>query len=540
MITALFNGVSGLQNHMTRMNTIGNNIANVNTAGFKRNRVTFQDMLYQTIQGATSPESGTGGTNPFQVGLGMVTRTIDTIFTQGSLEMTGRPTDLAIRGNGFFVVNDGQRQLFTRSGAFSFNANGALVDAGTGFIVQGWMGDANGRVNATGSLSNIILPAGQQVPPRATTTVGLAGNLNADTLTQTRVQTADFPFTTGGVPADAATALDALDQVQTPLAAGDTLLLTGTNPDGTPVSATYTYQTGDTLQALLDAVNAAFSGVTAAVDGEGNLVVTDDEAGTSQSSLSLSMGSGATGALTLPQLRETAAGSGSERTSIEVFDSLGNTHTLSLTFTRAAGTTWTWEAAVDGQASILGGNTGTVTFNPDGSVRNFTYDDGSAFRFDPGNGASPLSILLDAGTGFTGLTQFGADSSLHVQSQDGYGRGTLDSLVINEAGVVTGRFSNGTTRDLAQIALANFTNPDGLEKAGSNLFAATSNSNLPVIGAAGSDFGAAISSNHLEMSNVDLAQEFTDMIITQRGFQANARVITTSDELLRDMITLKQ
>lgn len=540
MITALFNGVSGLQNHMKRMDTIGNNIANVNTAGFKRNRVAFQDMLYHTIQGATRPEGSAGGTNPFQTGLGVITGSIDTIHTQGSLESTGRSTDMAIKGNGFFIVNDGKQNLFTRTGAFTFNAQGTMVDAGTGFVVQGKVADSNGRINTTSAIGDIRLPPGKQIAPNATSELNLAGNLNADTVTRTQLLTGDSPFTSGNNPATALTAISDLDQVSTPLEVDDTIVITGTNPDGSLISATYTYKVGDTLQNVLDVINGALSGATAAINAAGSLTVTDNDPGASQTSLALTMGTANTGAANLPQLRETVGGSGRESTTVQAYDSLGNQHAVTIAFTQTQGGTWSWKASVAGDASVLGGDTGSIIFNPDGSVQSLTYDNGNAFRFEPATGATPLSISFNPGSGHNGMTQFGASSTLHVKDQDGYGRGTLDNITINSAGIITGRFSNGATRDIAHISLANFTNQNGLEKVGSNMFVGTTNSNLPVIGNAGTDFGAEILAGHLEMSNVDLSKEFTDMIVTQRGFQANARIITTSDEIIRDMISLKQ
>ena len=419
MITALFTGVSGLQNHMNRMDSIGNNIANVNTNGYKRNRVTFQDLLYHTIQGASRPEGGQGGTNPFQTGLGMVTRSIDTIHTQGSLQSTERSTDLAIRGNGFFITNNGKQDFFTRAGGFTINGDGVMVDGGTGFAVRGKIADANGRINNTSELQNIALPTGKQIPPNPTSILDIAGNINAETVTLTQELVADAPYTTSGGAATALSLISDLDQMDPAMVDGDSIIITGTNPNGTLISSTYAYQSGDTLQNLLDAINVSLTGASATMGSGGNLSVTDTDAGASQTSLALTMGTSNTGQITVPQLRESIGGSGRAATSVQAFDSMGIQHTVLIAFTQDQGSTWSWRASVGGDANVLGGDSGKLTFNPDGSVQKLTYDTGNAFRIEPGNGATPLSISFDPGSGFTGMTQFGASSSLHVRNQDG-------------------------------------------------------------------------------------------------------------------------
>ena len=404
MMRSLFAGVSGVKNHQTRMDVIGNNIANVNTVAFKASRVTFEDILSQTIEGARSPVAGgIGGVNPKQVGLGMKIGSIDTIFTPGSLQTTDNPTDLAIQGDGFFIVSDGTKVYYTRDGSFRMSADGSLVNS-SGYRVRGWLANQSGNIDTTQALQNIVIPIGTQMQPRATGNIRFEGNLNAN------------------------------------------------DPNGT----TWT-------------------------------------------------------------------------TSTQVYDSLGNTHSLTIVFTKGDTNSWSWVATLDGTQN---GGTGTVTFNNQGLVA--TGGTGVLTFTVPG--ADNLSITAD----FSRLTQFGGSPTAYIDWQDGYEAGSLDMVSIDASGVITGIFTNGQSKALGQIALATFPNPGGLLKQGGNLYQISNNSGLPNIGPASSGGRGSIAVGALEMSNVDLAQEFTNMIVTQRGFQANSRVITTSDEMLQDLINIKR
>lgn len=404
MMRSLFSGVSGLKNHQTQMDVIGNNIANVNTVAFKASRVTFEDILSQTLEGARSPVAGgPGGVNPTQIGLGMTISSVDTIFTAGSLQTTDNPTDLAIQGDGFFVVSDGNRTYYTRDGSFSMSADGSLVTSG-GYRVQGWLADSDGNIDTTQALQNVVIPVGTQMKPKATENILFEGNLDANF-------------------ADA---------------------------------TTWT-------------------------------------------------------------------------TNTQVYDSLGNAHNLVVVFTKNGENTWGWEATLDGTQS---GGTGTVTFGTDGLVS--AGGTGSLVFTIPG--ANALNITVD----FSRMTQFGGTPTAYVNLQDGYEAGSLETVSVDSSGIITGIFTNGQSKALGQIALATFPNPAGLTKMGGNLYQISNNSGAPNIGAANSGGRGSIAVGALEMSNVDLAQEFTNMIITQRGFQANSRVITTSDEMLQDLINIKR
>ncbi|RKY74678.1 hypothetical protein DRQ12_12965, partial [candidate division KSB1 bacterium] len=231
-------------------------------------------------------------------------------------------------------------------------------------------------------------------------------------------------------------------------------------------------------------------------------------------------------------------------TNVTIYDALGHKHTLTLTFKKTViPGQWTWEAQLGGDETISAGGQGKLAFNPDGSLLSFTYDGGAtALQFNPNNGADPMNVILDVGTtsSYDGLTQFSAPSAVVINSQDGYASGNLSSISIAQNGEITGLFTNGVTKTLAQIVLAVFNNPSGLLKVGDNMFSTSANSGAPAKGAVGEVIQSTILPGSLEMSNVDLAEEFTDMIVAQRGFQANARVITTSDDMLNELVNLKR
>jgi flagellar hook protein FlgE len=422
-LRSLFSGVSALRNQQTMMDVIGNNIANVNTVGFKSGRATFSELYAQTLRGASRPTSSLGGTNPMQVGLGMSVNTLDTQFNQGNIETTGNSFDLALFGSAFFVVNKDGQPLYTRAGNFQMDADGRLVN-GTGAILQGKMADAQGAIPPGNSLEDIIINRSIKSPATATSKIEYTGNLEPS--------------------ADAYSA-------------------------GPP-------QTG---------------------------VIT--------------------------------------RSQVSVFDSLGNPMLLTLEFTSSGSNAWNWSASIPDPASTTGGTlpvgTGTVSFDSNGRLA--APPTGTPISITPTNGAAPLSIAFDFGTvgEFSGLTQTSGKSTV-TGVADGFTSGTLKDVKIDSAGQIQGTFTNGTIQTLAMLMLAEFSNPSGLERAGENAFNLTGNSGSPGIVYAGGT--TKIYSGSLEQSNVDLADEFTKMITAQRGFQASARVITTSDEFLQEVVNLKR
>ncbi|MCQ1948275.1 flagellar hook protein FlgE [Arthrobacter sp. zg-Y1116] len=388
MLRSLYSGISGLRSHQTMLDVTGNNIANVNTTGYKATAVQFQDTLSQLTQGATAPGANNGGGNPAQVGLGVLVSGITTNFTQGSAQATGRAEDLMINGEGYFITRQGTTSTYTRAGAFNVDGEGRLVSTDGG-IVQGWTANADGTLNTGGAVGNIVLPDGAIVPAAATSEATMTGNL----------------------------------------------------PSETPVGGT---------------------------------VVRD----------------------------------------MDVYDANGNPSTVPLTFTRTAG--------------------GWSVSGKDATAVDLTFADGAQ-----ADANADTITVGGVAVNLTGLSSYAGVSTASVTS-NGRSAGTLESFSIGKDGTVIGSFTNGAKQALARIAVATFTNSAGLEKTGNSSFTATVNSGNPVIAGPGEAGAGGIGSGMLEMSNVDLSQEFTNLIVAQRGFQANARIITTSDEVLQELTNLKR
>ena len=393
MLRSLFTGISGLRANQTMMDTTGNNIANVNTTGYKTSNTVFEDTLSQTLKSATAGTSNLGGTNPAQVGLGVKVAGIFTNFNQGAAQTTGRSLDLMIQGDGFFVQNLGNTASYTRNGSLSMDNLGRLVGVDGG-IMQGWMADdTTGQINASGSAGDITIPMAATLPGGETRNVRLAGNLPSDT--------------------------------------------TSTNPIETSVTA---------------------------------------------------------------------------------YDAVGVPRTLTMGLTHTGPNTWSVKLS-DGDSPD---STTTIDFS------------------DPKAATPGFATLGNVKVDLSQLTQYAGLSTLTTESQDGAIPGTLSGFAIGADGVVTGSFSNGQTRQLARLAVASFANPGGLEKAGNSSWRATVDSGLAQVGVPSSGQRGSLVAGTLEMSNVDLAQEFTNLIIAQRGFQANSRMITASDEILQDLINIKR
>ncbi len=408
MMRSMFAGISGLRSHQTLMDVVGNNIANVNTAGYKASTVTFEETLSQTIQGVGAATEARGGSNPIQIGLGTRVSAITPIFTQGASQVTGRSTDLAIQGDGFFIVEQEGNRAYTRAGNFTLDSEGNLV-ASDGAFVMGWLAQLDGTVDINRPVEKIQLPVSQVIDPVPTSVVDIGGN----------------------IPADAAI-------------------------------------------------------------GE------------------------------------------SQTTTLTIYDSIGNTHELAVTFTKTGANTWDLSATIGGVAATLSST--TVTFNTDGSLASAGQVTVSGIT-PPG--ADPLTFDLDFATS-SPLVQFGGAPSMAAFSQDGNAIGFLRDIQIGSDGSIVGLFSNGWTKTLAVVGTATFTNPAGLVRAGNTRFEESVNSGPALVGNPGAGGRGLLASGTLEMSNVDLATEFTNMIIAQRGFQANSRVITASDEILADLVNMKR
>ena len=543
MLKSLTSAVTGLKNFTIQLDVLGNNLANVRTIGFKGSRVTFSDTRSQSLTGISRGFGGGFG-NQKQIGLGMTISSTDLDFTQGSLEFTGTATDLAIEGNSFFVLSDGERNRYSRAGNFFFNGQGILVSPG-GLAVQGWQADANGGIDVFSPLSEIFLDTNLSSPAAKTGQVSLSGNLDATLTPKVNVLTAGIALTLSADDSFATGAADLNDltQTTTPLVSGDIIDIVGTLPDGTAVSATFTYSAdGTTIDDLITVIDAAFGGTVVTSIADGKLTLTDVVAGDSTTTLTLSSAAD----ISLSAFDTTVDGfTGTVSTSVAIFDSLGDSHNLVITFTNTeVENQWTWVASfVGGEETIVDGGSGSIQFDDNGAVVAFDVDGAATgIVIEPGTGGAQFTVELDVqgGLEFSGMTQFASDPTLLVRNQDGRPTGSLLRYAIDTTGAITGIFSNETNITLAQIALAEFPNPVGLLRSGNGIYDVTSSTGRPIIGAAGEQFSSSILSGSLEMSNVDLVKQFTDMIVTQRGFQANARVVTTADQILDETIRLKR
>ncbi len=417
--TSFYSALTGLNNNAQSINVIGNNLANINTTAFKTGRISFAELL------GGAGDIGTTG-NPIQVGLGSTVVGITPMVTQGSVAYTGRTTDVAISGNGMFVVETpGGGKGFTRAGNFGFTSDGELVNS-EGFLVLGYKA-VDGVLNSGGALSPVVVKSSTTIPPKATTQIAVSANLDSEA-----------------------------------------------------------------------AVGSTFS------------------------------------------------------TDVVVNDSLGATHTVTLTFTKAApaagaAATWNWTATIP--AADFGGastdpatqiGSGSIAFNSLGIMTAPTADPSPLSSPIFANGAAALSTNFDLidDLGKPRFTGYAAESSVSLTSQNGYASSQLRGITIDSKGIISGTFDNGQSQPLAQLALANFPNVEGLQKFKGSTFVAFSNSGEPSIGTAGTGGRGTVTGSSLEQSNVDIAQEFTNLIVAQRGYQSNTRVITTTDQLYEDTINI--
>ena len=654
MIDAIYIGISGVKSHQTRLSVVSNNVANVNTAGYKGGRASFTDMMGQTLAAAGAVRDQIASTNPLQTGLGVAVGTIDTVLQQGSIQTTGVETDLAIEGEGYFVLSDGVDQLYTRDGTFSFDKTGRLIDPSNGLAVQGNLTSPQGEPK--GEVEDLVVPIDRESTALATTQLRLSGNVDASgagsgppvwtgqtsfggaaqlvstsgfpldfadlnstlpiTLTAgSEVVESDLNITPGtyddaaalaaelnaridangdlkgkaffavdadgnlalrsakggadvqlvvgdparaandasaqlgfvagtpalGTAADPAGTLNQLANVGSPLNDGDLLRFAGTKPTGEHFEGLFEFVEGasDTVEALLTAVEGVYGGVEAGFDPDSGRLVLTDPTGDQVTGFDLTIG-----------LLDAGRDSGllgedppyEFSTNSQVLDAKGESHSLTVNFAKTeVANQWSWVAAVDGFSPDAGGS-GKAIFNADGTLRSFAAADGSPLVYRVGDGTPDLRIDIEgeATDNLGGLTQFAAPTSAAVRQQDGRASGSLLSVDIADNGDVRGLFSNGDSQILGRVVLASFNNPGGLQREGENFFTATEASGERVVGEAGKVVQGRVQAGAIELSNVDLADEFTDMIVTQRGFQANARSITTSDELLSELVNLKR
>ncbi len=550
LLNSLFAGVSGLQNHQSMMDVIGNNIANVNTIGFKGSRVTFSDTFNQFVKAGTNPTTSTGGTNTFQIGLGAKVNSIDRNWNQGTFETTGITTDLALQGSGLFVLKSNGQNFYSRAGAFIFDADGKLVSPQNGAIVQGKVANEDGILPPGNNLQDIVIDKNLKLPAVATDLIKWGGNLqsNSDlTRTENVVQRGNMNSSLPG-PFDSQTTI--YNEMGEPLTFDTSYSPVAGNAD----QYNMTWQVLDADGNQLG--NGSINGLQFADDGSGNMALdaasqalfdgTNNRVNIPGSNVDfLFDGTGLTENSSTTTLSISADGNRQPNIvsgSVTIFDSLGNSHQVTLKYSKIGNNQWTWTASVPGTSTDNGqpaSSSGSIAFNADGTLDAANISPNNPqLTYTPSGGANPLVIDLNFGSGFEGITQTSSSSVVSALSQNGSASATLSNLNIDQYGNIEGIFTNGNSRTLAQVMVATFANLNGLISTGDNLYSAYANSGEPRIGSLGEETGTTVQSGALEQSNVDLSEEFTKMIVSQRGFQANARVITTADSLLQEITNL--
>ena len=556
MSFALSAGVTGLQAHQKMLDIAGNNLANVNTTAFKSNRITFAELLSETIKNASQPTTTIGGTNPQQMGSGVGIAGISPNMSQGNIVNTGNPLDLAIEGEGYFVVSDGSQNFYTRAGVFAVDAASNLVDPTTGYLVQriGSVGVSDGF--QTAGDSNVHVPYDVAMAARATTEIRIVGNLSADAqlpTTQTNVLESQAVYTTNnGTTAVETTLIDDLDQTTTGTYSSATIEVTGYEHDGTPLNdaAPLAVTAATTIQNLIDHINTVLGATNAEASlSHGKITITDIDSGFSKSDIKLAFTNSGTADWTEPSYFEipTVGGEGIKSVNITVHDTQGGKHVLTGAFVRTD-TANTWDMVL----TSITGDISEITFDNrriedisfdagDGSYAGLTGTDDAelvvTFAHDTTN---PQTITINMGTSgqLDGLTQFAGNSTAVAREQDGYEAGSLSTVSVDSEGTLIGVFSNGIKKDIATIQIALFQNTSALESMGSGYFNFSANSGGAVATQALSGGAGSIHGGALEKSNADVATEFVNMIQAQNGFQANARTIRVANDILKELTNL--
>ncbi len=653
MASSLLAALGGLRAHQSWIDVIGNNLANANTPGYKSSRTLFSELISQKIRSATPPTGAVGGTNPIQVGLGVVMDHTDRNHSQGPLNLTGRPLDLALVGDGFFTLSNGATNVYSRVGTFGMDGDKNVVDVRTGYKLVGRDG----------------LPLSLDVdavrPPQQTTQLEFAGNLpsqvtgplaqllqTASTLnegTQAVVTGTDNDLTglspstaygmelvvNGGVPTQISVTSDATGEIDiddvideinnsgvdavasddgtgllvltnkltgekstikvnpssgddlaaelglttnqvtgtqttatstsnlndlvnnlTDYSDGDAIEITGTDADGSSLASTFTFGAGNdgtTIDDVVAFIDNLFSGASASFnESSGKIELSADATGVSELSLVIDDGNGATGstnwALNGFAVNQNGAGPDTVTTSTEIFDVSGLSHIVTFNYERQDDGSWTMRAEMDEEeGEVLTPALTGISFNIDGSMQTGPTPASLEVQFKRKEGVGgndqfypAQSVELNLGEigGIGGLTQFGGSASVAIEGQDGAPTGELASLSVDGRGVIIGFFTNGEIEELEEIGIATFANELGLEAAGDNYFAETPNSGQRVLGGGLVGGAGEVVGGALEESNVDTAEEFVRLIQAQRGFQANARVITVQDEMFAEIVRI--
>lgn len=560
MPNTLLTGVSGLSAHQRMIDVVGHNLANLNTAGYKSRRAAFADVFYETIRsgsgGVTQGGVGTvGGANPAQLGNGSKLASIAVNHSQGELDVTGAAYDMALDGEGFFVVKSENGPLYTRAGAFGVDNEGFLVDTATGYRVQrhGIAGegvDSGPRFQNAGS-SSIRIPEGASVQGQATSRITLRGNFSpAANAQKTELLSSDGVLKTGGGANDATVTdlLNDLDIVTNGFQVGDSITISGFNHDGSDLNATVNVDNTTTIASFLSQLSAALPDATASLGTDGKMQIVADEPGASKLEVEFAVGSGSTG---IASLNDTpfsliALVNGAEAdvfpASLEIYDSQGTAHSVGIEMRKAEDNSWEMHATIAAEEGTMIDNVITgITFNADGSFDGVkgTGINGRALEVQFVGADAPQRVEIDFGESgsLTGVGSIEGDTIL-TSFHDGLPTGVLNDVAIDESGLIEGVASNGRRVVLAQLAIATFQNQNGMTGEGNNMFRGTPASGAAELGAARTGGRGGVITGQLESSNVDIAVEFTRLIIAQRGFSANARTITVADEILEELTNI--
>ena len=504
--------LSGLDTSSVALSVIANNLANMNTVGYKDSTANFQDLFYQQI-------GSSGDGNLEQVGAGVTVGTVDSQFTQGTIQSTGVPTDVAIQGQGFFVVNNNGTQEYTRAGNFSISSTGQLLTSDGGEVL-GYPA-VGGVVNTNQAIAPLSIPSGLTVPPKASTEMQVAMTLDSEA-PLAAAAASQQPGT--GIPAASA------------LTVGGTLDFT----DGTNAFTLTPTTAGQTLNDVATAINAN-ANFTANVSGNSLVITAKNGQAVTFSANTLASGANAETFAT----SGTAVAAGSFSTPLTVYDALGGSHVLTADFTKTASNTWNYTLTIPAADLGQAGNpvtvkTGTFTFNGSGQLTAPTGGTIPVAITGFADGANGLNLTwnLNDTSGNPLISQVSGPSATSTTQTDGYSSGALQTYSVGSDGTIDGVFSNGQTLALGQIAEATFTNPQGLVLNGANSFLASLASGQPSIGTPNTAQYGSLTGGALEQSNVDIATEFSDLILAQRDYQANAQTVTTLDQVSQYAISM--
>ncbi len=699
LVQALSTAITGLSSHQTALDTIGDNIANVNTTAYKKGVYSFSTLLSTTLEGGTEGDEDTGSTNPSSLGLGTQISSVTNDYTQGSLEETGNVRDMAISGNGYFVLRSGNSYVYTRDGSFYLGSDGSLL-ASDGLHVQGVMADEDGNISESASIEDIYIEIGTTGGATETSEVSFTGNLDYDEDVAVGLMLTSSS-TTGTDAEDILENADSTDttwsQLVTDATNGELSVINGGSVQTSSALASYdsttgTYSTASLTTDLADLCYLdgetwvqPFAGITdgeeisitfdkgetqytvtfvydssassttlqdflefLAGDVDNTAIVDEDTTDATDTSIenlesltNTSTEGGAMGLVDVAANVSTADGGtsdyntpvetagafsrsgisqvdlngtgttvdsfnvsivsnlgtensisdisvsynnvtytemfdddtdygdttgGSTTTTFVVYDSVGEEHTVTLTLTLVDRdsnfSTYRWVATSEDDtdaewltdalgnittSSIVG--TGTIQFDADGnfvSGSELSETGGIEITLENEGVSSTIQIDIQEGLAgdqtqdldFSALTQISSDTDLTLADQNGSAPGTLESFTVSDDGTIQGVYSNGVVEDIARIVIALIPNENGLIEAGDNLYYTSASSGDAQIGFAGVGGRGSVQSGYLESSNVDLSDEFTDLITIQRGYQANARVITTADEMLQELVNL--